>query len=83
MTRAHDTNTIWAESEEDEGDLSPIQAAYSELFLWDGANLNHGNEINTTNQTRVNFDFIIIPVEKYNESAAHRAKVLRHQRDAL
>ena len=70
MTKAYDSNTVWAESEEDKGDFSPMEAEYGELFLWDGANLNHGSQINETGQTRVSFDFRILPVKKYDESKA-------------
>jgi ectoine hydroxylase-related dioxygenase (phytanoyl-CoA dioxygenase family) len=68
MTKAYDSNTVWAESEEDKGDFSPMELEYGELFMWNGANLTHGNKINVTKKTRVSFDYRIIPVEKYNES---------------
>jgi len=68
LTKAYDTNTVWAESEEDKGDFSPMELEYGELFMWDGANLNHGSKTNVTNQTRVSFDYRILPVEKYNDS---------------
>ena len=40
---------------------------YGEFYLWDGANLLHGNKLNDTNNTRVSFDFRILPRSKYNE----------------
>ena len=48
LTQAFDTNTIWAESEEDKGDYSPMNASVGEYYIWDGANLSHGNQKNIT-----------------------------------
>ena len=61
LTDAYDTNTIWVESEEDKGDYFPINSFYGEIIQFDGANLMHGNKINLTQQTRVSFDFRILP----------------------
>jgi hypothetical protein len=61
LTRAFDTNTVWAESEEDKGDYAPIEAINGQYCLWDGANLTHGNKKNTTGVTRVSIDFRLIP----------------------
>lgn len=65
FTKAYDTNTIWAESEEDKGDFSPINCDYGECIKWDGANLMHGNKINHTGETRVSVDFRIIKYSNY------------------
>tara|TARA_R110000824_G_scaffold93267_2_gene225702 strand:- start:854 stop:1504 length:651 start_codon:yes stop_codon:yes gene_type:complete len=68
ITKAYGSNTVWVESKEDKGDFSPMEAEYGEVFIWDGANLKHGNKTNETNQTRVSFDYRVLPIEKYNES---------------
>lgn len=60
LTRAFDTNTIWAESEEDKGDYSPMNAEIGEFYIWNGANLHHGNKKNETGLSRVSVDFRII-----------------------
>jgi len=60
LTRAFDTNTIWAESEEDKGDYSPMNAEVGEYYIWNGANLYHGNKENKTGVSRVSVDFRII-----------------------
>lgn len=60
LTRAFDTNTIWAESEEDKGDYSPMVADVGEYYVWNGANLNHGNKKNETGVSRVSVDFRFI-----------------------
>lgn len=60
LTKAFDTNTIWAESEEDKGDYSPMNAEVGEFYIWNGANLTHGNKENTTGVSRVSVDFRLI-----------------------
>ena len=66
ITKAFGTNTVWAESEEGKADYAPMEIDYGEIVLWDGPNLKHGSKINTTNQTRVSFDFRILPLKHYN-----------------
>jgi ectoine hydroxylase-related dioxygenase (phytanoyl-CoA dioxygenase family) len=61
FTNAYDTNTIWIESEEGLNDVSPHKVNYGEVLRFDGANLLHGNQINSTDATRVSMDFRIIP----------------------
>ena len=68
LTEAFDSNTIWVESEEDEDDFSPMEASYGEYYMWDGANLKHGNKKNTTGKTRVSVDFRVLPKSKYKPS---------------
>ena len=67
MTNAFDTNTIWAESEEDKKDFAPLEANYGQIFLWNGANLNHGSKINETDSSRVSFDFRVMLLEDYEK----------------
>lgn len=68
LTRAFDTNTIWAESEEDKGDYSPMNAEVGEYYVWNGANLNHGNKKNETGFCRVSVDFRLIPESEFDYS---------------
>jgi hypothetical protein len=65
FTDAFDTNTIWVESEEDKGDYAPMNCKYGECIQWDGSNLTHGNEKNTTGKTRVSVDFRVIAESNY------------------
>ena len=39
-----------------------------EFVKWDGANLKHGNKINDTGNTRVSFDFRVMPLSKYKDN---------------
>jgi hypothetical protein len=68
ITDAFNTNTIWAESEEDKGDFSPMNCEYGSFIKWDGSNLTHGNKINNTGKVRVSFDFRVIKIENYKPS---------------
>ena len=68
LTKAYDTNTIWAETEEDKGDYKPFDSDYGECIEWAATNLKHGNKDNLTFNTRVSFDFRIIPKSRYIES---------------
>jgi hypothetical protein len=68
LTEAEGNNTIWVESEEDKGDFEPMNARYGEYYIWDGANLNHGNRINDTGNTRISVDFRILPLSKFDDN---------------
>ena len=65
FTDAFDTNTIWAESEEDKGDYTPIEGKYGEFVMWEGIRLTHGNKLNQTKQSRVSVDFRVIPYSRW------------------
>jgi hypothetical protein len=68
-TEARDTSAVWVESAPGRGDYQPREAAYGEVILFDGANLCHGNKINTTGKTRVSFDFRIVPRAEFRENS--------------
>lgn len=40
------------------------------FFIWNGANLKHGNKVNLTGKTRVSIDFRILPMDRYNPKAS-------------
>jgi len=65
ITDAFDTNTIWAETEEDKEDFIPMNCNYGEIIQWDGCNLTHGNKINETGRTRISIDFRVIEYKNY------------------
>ena len=68
LTKAYGTNTIWAETEEDLGDFKEMKAKYGECVEWSATKLTHGNKQNITRNTRVSFDFRVIPKSSYIES---------------
>lgn len=67
VTKAFDNNTIWVQKEDDETSFYPMNCEYGEFYVWDGANLLHGNKLNDTDGARVSFDFRVLPRSKYNE----------------
>lgn len=68
LTMSYGTNTIWVESEEGKEDFSPIISKYGEVIMWDGSNLLHGNKTNNEKDTRISFDFRVMPLSRYEES---------------
>ncbi len=68
FTNTNESNSIWIESEEDLGDYKPHILNYGQLLIFDGANLKHGNKVNTSDETRISVDFRVIPFSKYEES---------------
>ncbi|MAF24893.1 hypothetical protein CL634_04885 [bacterium] len=65
FTNTNESNTIWAESEEDKEDYSPMLLKYGECMEWDGSNLMHGNKVNDSDETRVSVDFRVMPRSRY------------------
>ena len=61
-------NSIWVESEEDKADYHPVKMSYGQVLQFDGANLMHGNRLNDTFNTRVSFDFRVVPIEQFTPS---------------
>jgi len=80
LTKAFGNNTIWAETKHGMEDFRSLEANIGEIWLWDGANLLHGNKINDTGQSRVSVDFRILPVSKYennnNKSITNKTKMI-------
>ena len=68
ITEAKETYTIWSESQENLADYSPMNAEYGEYYIWDGANLKHGNKMNESNVSRFSVDFRVLPFSKYDEN---------------
>ena len=68
LTKAWGNNTIWTESEVGKKDYNPIEANVGELWMWNGANLLHGNKINDTGVSRVSVDFRVLPMRYYEDT---------------
>ena len=67
VTGAHDTNALYIQTSEDDMPRAR-NANYGEYLIFDGVGLPHGNERNTTGQTRVSFDFRVMPESQFNPS---------------
>jgi hypothetical protein len=68
FTHAFGNNTIWTESKEDLGDFKPYEVRPGQIFVFDGANLSHGNKLNDTDSCRLSVDFRIVDFEKFKPS---------------
>ncbi len=68
FTDTNEMNSIWVESEEGKEDFAPQIVSYGQVLMFDGANLKHGNKINTSDTTRVSVDFRVLPISQYVES---------------
>lgn len=68
FTDAHDTNSIYIESEPGKKDYKPQIVAYGEYIMFEGGILSHGNEVNKTGLTRISIDMRVILSSKYKPS---------------
>ena len=68
LTASKNTATVWVEDAIGSENYYPMNADYGDFVIWDGANLKHGNEINTTGKSRVSLDFRFIPKRLYKKS---------------
>lgn len=66
LTKTFDSNTIWSETEEDKADYQPMNAEVGEYYVWNGANLFHGNKKNETGVSRVSIDFRLIHFDNFD-----------------
>jgi hypothetical protein len=65
ITDMFDTNCTWVESVPGLNDFTPMEMEYGEYTVFDGNRCLHGNKPNTTDHTRVSFDFRVIPLSRY------------------
>ena len=68
LTKAWDTNTVWAESRPGKKDYTPMNADVGQFYLWMGSQLNHGNKVNQTGLSRMSIDFRVMPLSDYTEN---------------
>jgi hypothetical protein len=68
FTHAYGNNSIWTESQEDLGDFAPYEVKPGQIFVFNGANLSHGNKLNDTNHCRISVDFRVVDFEKFKPS---------------
>lgn len=70
LTLCYGTNAVWAESEPNKKDFQPLEGGVGDLITFNGNKCLHGNKENLTEDTRVTFDFRILPVSKYDPDLA-------------
>lgn len=68
ITRVFDGCSLWVESAPGLGDFQPIVAEYGELIRFYGNQCLHFTKDNTTDTTRVSFDFRVVRVSDFARS---------------
>ena len=66
LTDCFGNNSVWIESEPEQGDYHPVRMQFGDLVSFSGGTHKHGNKMNDTSLSRVSFDFRIMPLERYN-----------------
>jgi len=65
LTPAFDSNTLYKESEPEKGDFEPVNMDVGEGLRFNGYECRHYTVPNRTGETRVSFDFRVIPRSLY------------------
>ena len=66
LTRAFDTSATWVESVPGLGDYQPMNLEQDEYIIFNGNKCVHGNYSNKTEETRVSYDFRVLPCMMYD-----------------
>ena len=61
------TNSLFVEGDAQRGDFEPMELSYGEMMLWNGNSCRHCSPRNISNQTRISFDFRVIPGSQWIE----------------
>ncbi len=72
LTKCYGNNTIWLETKPGLSDFHPVRLNIGEVLIFDGNKCVHGNYTNDTVDTRVSFDFRLMPKKQYNPNYPHR-----------
>src|SRR5262249_38008994 len=57
LTRTAGHSSVWIESRPGSRVYEALSAGPGDILVWDSVRLRHGNQVNTTDRTRVSFDF--------------------------
>jgi ectoine hydroxylase-related dioxygenase (phytanoyl-CoA dioxygenase family) len=68
FTECFATNTVWIESAVGTEDYEPAVLSPGQFLQFDAIRLRHGNYANETGQTRLSFDFRVIPVDNFQST---------------
>tara|TARA_B100001123_G_scaffold450645_1_gene622718 strand:- start:1900 stop:3330 length:1431 start_codon:yes stop_codon:yes gene_type:complete len=72
LTKVYGENTLWVESKPGLKDYHPVETEPGYMLVFDGNRCSHGNKVNTTQHTRVSFDFRILPIQYYDPTYPHK-----------
>ncbi len=70
LTPVSQDTAVWIETWEGSDRYRPGCAQPGEVLVFDGANLRHGNRTNESTQTRLSFDFRVVPDSLFESSTA-------------
>ena len=73
LTDMYDTNTIWTEKTCRFRDFVPLEQKAGECTSFGGNTHTHYNKVNKTGETRVSFDFRILPLNYYDSDTRLRS----------
>lgn len=78
LTNARASNTLWVESSPGAADFAPFEACPGEGIRFWGHSCEHYTLPNETDETRVSFDFRVLPTSLYRETYPNS-----HRKDGL
>ena len=67
VTDIFETNSVWIETIPGLKDFTPVEMKKGHYTIFDGNRCTHGNKLNTTGNTRISFDFRVMPISRYNK----------------
>lgn len=68
LTPVWGSNTIWIEASRGGSNYQPWTLKPGQVLIFDSVNWRHGNLTNNTKNTRVSFDFRMIPADKFKDT---------------
>jgi hypothetical protein len=74
LTSSEPSSSVWLESQPDRGDFGPAMVPFGCAMLFDAVSLMHGNVINTSQYTRVSFEFRVIKESAYGARSERSVK---------
>lgn len=67
--QTYGTNSLFVEGDAERGDFKPFVLDYGELMQWNGNSCRHCSPRNISNQTRISFDFRVIPGSQWDTNS--------------
>ena len=58
--------STWIETVPGLKDFKPMEMNVGEMYIFNGNKCIHGNKVNSTDKTRISFDFRVIPHDRYD-----------------
>tara|TARA_Y100000593_G_scaffold83824_1_gene158339 strand:+ start:34839 stop:35663 length:825 start_codon:yes stop_codon:yes gene_type:complete len=74
LTDSYGNATIWVETEEGKEDYQPLECKFGDIWLYDGANLKWGENINDTDKTRISLEFRVADLSTYIDNPNVKTK---------